>query len=79
MLAVEIISPGSRRTDTAIKRGEYADAGIEHYWINDLERPTSLVVAHLAGEFRYQDSGESTGAFEAAAPFPVHLELDALS
>ncbi|MBV9823767.1 MAG: Uma2 family endonuclease [Actinobacteria bacterium] len=78
VLVVEVISPGSRRTDTVIKRGEYADAGIGHYWIVDLDRPTSLLAAHLAGEFGYQDSGEVTGVFEADAPFAVRLDLDAL-
>ena len=78
VLVVEIISPGSKRTDTVIKRGEYADAGIAHYWIIDLDRPTSLVAAHLAGEFGYQDSGEVTGLFGANDPFPIRLELDAL-
>lgn len=79
VLVVEIISPGSRRTDTVIKRGEYADAGIVHYWIIDLERPTTLVAAHLAGDFGYQDSGDVTGVFEATDPFRVRLELDALA
>jgi Uma2 family endonuclease len=77
-LVVEIISPGSRRTDTVIKRGEYADAGIGHYWIIDFARPTSLLAAHLAGDFGYQDSGEVTGTFEANEPFPLRLDLDGL-
>lgn len=78
LLVVEIVSPGSRRTDTLIKRGEYADAGIPHYWIIDVEAPVSLVACHLAGEFGYQDSGETTGAFESSDPFPVRVDLDAL-
>ena len=77
-LVVEIISPGSKRTDTVLKRGEYADAGIAHYWIIDLERPISLVAAHLAGDFGYQDSGEVTGLFDANDPFPIRLDLDTL-
>lgn len=77
-LVVEIISLGSRRTDTVIKRGEYADAGVGHYWIVDLARPTSLLAAHLAGDFGYQDSGEVTGTFEADEPFPIRVDLDAL-
>lgn len=78
VLVVEIISPGSKRTDTVIKRSEYADAGIAHYWIIDLERPTSLVAAHLAGEFGYQDGGAVTGVFESGEPFPVRIDLGAL-
>jgi Uma2 family endonuclease len=77
-LVVEIISPGSRRTDTVIKRGEYADARIGHYWIIDLARPTSLLAPHLAGDFGYQDSGEVTGTFEATDPFPIRVDLDGL-
>lgn len=78
VLVVEILSPGSKRTDTVIKRSEYADAGIAHYWIIDLERPISIVAAHLAGEFGYQDSGEVSGTFTADDPCPIRLELDAL-
>ncbi|MGI9064071.1 MAG: Uma2 family endonuclease, partial [Pseudonocardiaceae bacterium] len=37
LVVVEIVSPGSRRTDHVAKRSEYADAGIPHYWIVDLD------------------------------------------
>lgn len=33
LIAVEIVSPGSRSADTAAKRTEYAEAGIPGYWI----------------------------------------------
>jgi len=78
LLVVEIISPGSRRTDTIVKRGEYADAKIPHYWIVDVEAPVSLVACHLAGEFGYQDSGERTGVFETDEPCAIRVDLDAL-
>jgi Uma2 family endonuclease len=78
VLVVEIVSPGSKRTDTTIKRMEYADAGIARYWIIDLDQPTSVVAAQLAGEFGYQDSGEVTGRFETSTPFPLSLALDSL-
>ena len=73
-LAVEIISPGSKRMDNVIKHGEYADAGIPHYWIVDLDPPVSLHVWHLAGEFGYQDSGAFTGRVTLLDP--VKLEID---
>jgi Uma2 family endonuclease len=79
VLVVEIISPGSRRTDSIIKRGEYADAGVPHYWILDLDTRVSLIACHLAGQFGYQDAGPITGIFEAAEPFPVRVDLDDLS
>lgn len=78
VLVVEIVSPGSRRTDNLVKRGEYADAGIPHYWIIEAEQPISLVACHLAGTFGYQDGGSVTGIFAAGAPFAVRLDLDAL-
>jgi Uma2 family endonuclease len=78
VLVVEIVSPGSRRTDNLVKRGEYADAGIPAYWIIDVEASISLVACHLAGAFGYQDRGAVTGVFETADPFGVRVELDAL-
>ena len=81
VLAVEIISPGSRRVDTVLKRSEYADAGIPHYWIVDLGEPgdrITLTAHHLAGEFGYADPGPVTGVFTATEPFSVRIDLDAL-
>jgi Uma2 family endonuclease len=81
VLAVEIISPGSRRLDTVLKHSEYADAGIPHYWIVDLGEPgdrITLTAHHLAGEFGYADAGPVVGTFTATEPFPVRVDLDAL-
>jgi Uma2 family endonuclease len=78
MLAVEIVSPGSRRTDRVVKREEYAEAGIPYYWIVDIERPVSLLCCHLAGEFGYADSGERTGEVAVGEPFEVTLRLNGL-
>jgi len=38
LLIVEIVSPGSETQDTTDKLGEYAKAGIPHYWIVRLDR-----------------------------------------
>ena len=78
LIIVEIVSPGSRRLDYVIKRGEYADAGIPRYWIVDLGRPVSLLDCHLAGDLGYADSGAVTGTFTSCVPFAVRLELDLL-
>jgi Uma2 family endonuclease len=78
VLAVEVISRGSRRLDRRVKHDEYSDAGIPHYWLVDLDEPVSLVLCHLAGEFGYVDGGAVTGVFRAAEPFPVEINLDAL-
>lgn len=78
VIAIEVVSPGSRRTDHVIKRVEYADAGIPHYWIVDLDEPVSLIACHLAGDLGYQDRGSVTGGFTTDDPFPVRIDLDAL-
>jgi Uma2 family endonuclease len=78
LVVVEIVSPGSHRTDHVIKRGEYADAGIPHYWIVDLDDPVTLIDCHLAAEFGYQDPGPVTGRFITTEPFPIGLTLDGL-
>jgi Uma2 family endonuclease len=78
LLVVEVVSPGSARTDHVLKRSEYADAGIPHYWIVDPSEPVSLLACHQAGEFGYADDGTVTGAFTATEPFPVEIDLDGL-
>lgn len=78
LIVLEIVSPGSHRTDHVIKHGEYADAGIPHYWIVDLDDPVTLTACHLAAEFGYQDAGSVAGRFVITEPFPVGLRLDGL-
>jgi Uma2 family endonuclease len=78
LLVVEIVSPGSVRTDRVTKRNEYADADIPHYWIVDLDAPVSILTYHRAGELGYADGGEVTGTFRTDQPFGFELELDRL-
>jgi Uma2 family endonuclease len=78
LVVVELVSPSSRRTDHVIKRGEYADAGIPHYWIVDLTEPVSLLACHLAGEFGYADGAAVTGTFTSTTPFAVEIDLGVL-
>lgn len=75
LVVVEIVSAGTRRLDHVVKRGEYADAGIEHYWIIDLDKPVTLLDCHLAGTLGYVDGGSITGTFATTAPCPIRLEL----
>ncbi len=48
-LVVEVISPGTRRTDRMEKFVEYARAGVAEYWMVDPEEP-SIEVYHLREE-----------------------------
>jgi hypothetical protein len=56
----------------------YADAGIGHYWIVDLNPPVSLLAHHLAGDFGYAHCTAATGVFTTTTPFPTRVELDRL-
>ena len=78
LVAIEIISPGSRLTDTKVKPYEYAEAGIPHYWVIDPDEPLSLAAYHLAGEFGYQEAPAVTQVFETNEPFPVRIDLTEL-
>lgn len=78
VVVMEVVSPGSQRTDHVAERADYADAGIPHYWILDPEDPVSLLACHLAGEFGYADGGAVHGTHRTDRPFPLVLDLDAL-
>ncbi|MFG1644308.1 hypothetical protein ACGFMK_28820 [Amycolatopsis sp. NPDC049252] len=62
-----------------LQRVEYAEAGIDHYWIVDLDPPVSLVRYRLIDE-DYEDFGEQSGhaelEFEGA---PLKFDLNALT
>jgi Uma2 family endonuclease len=76
LVAVEVVSPGSRRIDRIVKRAEYADAGIPHYWIVDLDAPVSLVACRLEPGVGYRDEPAATGTYTTDDPFPIRLDLD---
>lgn len=71
VLAVEVISPGSRRTDRVTKLSEYEESGIAHYWIVDEDRTlTALALTsdgYVATRFERQ--------FVTSAPWVMRIEL----
>ncbi|HEX4936456.1 MAG TPA: Uma2 family endonuclease [Gemmatimonadaceae bacterium] len=66
-LAIEIISPSSRRRDRVVKRDLYARMGVGTYWVVDQER-------HIVEESRAGDTGlrtlESAMEWRVAADAP---------
>ncbi|WP_163511541.1 Uma2 family endonuclease [Fodinicola acaciae] len=78
VLAVEIISPGSRKIDLGRKVEEYADAGIPHYWVVDLDPPApSITVFHL-GTDGYVEGPAPTGQLITSVPFDLVIDINAL-
>jgi Uma2 family endonuclease len=71
LLAVEVLSPSTRRVDLLLKRDRYQAAGVPSYWIVDPEKP-SVTVLELDGEV-YVEARRSAGAsvITVASPFEV--------
>lgn len=73
LLAVEVVSPGSRRTDHVTKRSEYAEAGIGCYWIIDLDSPATLTALTLT-EHGYEGS-QAAGSYTTIVPVPLEVAI----
>ena len=73
-LAVEVLSPSTRRKDLLLKRSKYQDSGIRSYWIVDpgIGGAPSIEVLDLV-DGSYQTVARVAGEDEAniALPFPV--------
>ncbi|SEF30469.1 Endonuclease, Uma2 family (restriction endonuclease fold) [Amycolatopsis pretoriensis] len=78
-LVVEVLSDGTRRTDQVMKFSEYAEAGIEHYWIVDLDSPISMITYRLIDN-DYENFGEFSGVAELQfAGTSLTIDLNALA
>ncbi len=71
LLCVELLSPGTRRHDLAVKRGAYERAGVLSYWIIDPLVP-SLVALELRDDSYVEVARvEGAQAWTATAPYAV--------
>ncbi|MGV9767075.1 Uma2 family endonuclease [Micromonospora tulbaghiae] len=80
VLAVEIVSPGTRRVDRFAKPGEYAAAGIPFYWRIEQD-PVHLYAYRLGdrigpgGERQYELVDDSSEVIELSEPFAIKLPI----
>ncbi|MFI7214414.1 Uma2 family endonuclease [Micromonospora maritima] len=80
VLAVEIVSPGTRRVDRFAKPGEYAAAGIPFYWRIEQD-PVHLYAYRLGdrigpgGERQYELVTDGSEVVELAEPFDIKLPI----
>jgi Uma2 family endonuclease len=79
-LAVEIISPGSRKLDLHMKAFEYAEAGIPQYWVVDLDPPAPTITVFALGApgDGYVESQTASGELLVTEPFEMRIDIDAL-
>ena len=59
ILAVEVLSPSTRRKDLFLKRSKYEDAGVASYWIIDPATPSITALDLVDGH--YVTVGEAIG------------------
>jgi Uma2 family endonuclease len=52
LLIVEVVSPGSKKTDYKEKESEYKNAGVREYWIIDLPKSKVTVLSLINGEYQ---------------------------
>ncbi|WP_370932594.1 Uma2 family endonuclease [Amycolatopsis sp. cg13] len=77
-LVVEVLSPATKDVDQGAKLFEYADAGIEDYWIVVVDPPVSMIAYRLI-DGDYENFGEYSGAVELeVAGVPVKFDLNSL-
>ncbi len=87
LLVIEIISPTSRVQDKIDKLGEYADAGVPHYWIVETRNGAVSTVTWYAlpeDDKRYEvracwTPAETPEGIRAEEPFPVRITWDELA
>jgi len=78
LLAVEILSPSTRRVDLLLKRDRYQAAGIPSYWIVDPEGPGVTVLELVDGIYQEGARAEGAEPCTVLAPFPVTIVADQL-
>lgn len=71
LLAVEVLSPSSRRRDVGDKLTAYRDAGVPSYWVVDPVDPRLRVWALRDGEYVEVADVRGTDEFTADAPYAV--------
>jgi Uma2 family endonuclease len=78
LLAVEVLSPSTRRLDLTLKRSVFEAAGCPSYWVVDPDRPS--LTAWQLEEGRYVEVAHVSGAetFVATDPFAVTITPAAL-
>ncbi|MEI2778585.1 MAG: Uma2 family endonuclease [Tetrasphaera sp.] len=71
LLAVEILSPSTRRIDLLLKRSRYESAGTPSYWVIDPAEP-SIITWELRDGV-YAEAGRASGeqSLTVQSPFPV--------
>jgi Uma2 family endonuclease len=80
LLAVEVLSPSTRRIDLLAKRSAYEDAGVASYWLVDPDpgEPSLTALDLEAGRYVERAMIRGRDTWRAAWPFLVDIRPDDL-
>ena len=73
ILAVEVLSPSTRRKDAVYKRSKYEDSGVANYWIVDPDAPSITALELVDGRFVTVGEAIGEGQLSVEKPFPVTI------
>ncbi|MPZ96773.1 MAG: Uma2 family endonuclease [Propionibacteriales bacterium] len=74
VLAVEVLSPSTRRLDRTLKRSRFQEAGCPSYWVVDPDEPS--LTAWDLHDRRYTEAAHVVGdqTYAARLPYPVDIQ-----
>ena len=72
-LAVEVLSPSTRRKDSVLKRSKYEDAGVASYWIIDPDAPSMTGYDLIDGHYVEVAAAVGDEVARPTRPFPVEV------
>lgn len=78
-LAVEVLSPSTRRKDMVLKRSKYEEVGVPSYWVVDPKEPSFIAYDLIDGQYVEVVHARGDEIAEVAAPFPVRIIASALA
>ena len=77
-LAVEVLSPSTRRVDLLLKRSRLEAAGCPSYWVVDPDEPRLIAWELRGGSYERVADVRGDEPFEARVPYPVTVVPAAL-
>ncbi len=70
-LAVEVLSPSTRRKDRVLKFSKYADAGVRAYWVVDPAEPSLITYELIDGAYVMAGRADGNEPITLESPYPV--------
>jgi len=78
VLAVEVLSPSTRRKDLLLKRSKYQDCGVPSYWVIDPDAPSFTAYDLIDGHYRTTAEATGNQTIEVKTPFTAQISPAAL-